>query len=340
MADPLCRVALGRTGLMVTQLGLGGAPLGNLFTPVSDAEAQATIERAWDLGLRFFDTAPLYGHGLSERRIGAALRNRPRAELVLATKVGRLLVPSSVQRAAPLIDTDEPSMFVNVPPVHVVFDFSFDATLRSVDESLTRLGLAAVDVLHVHDPDAHAEDALRGAFPALRRLRDEGVIRAVGAGMNQSELLARFVREADVDCVLLAGRYTLLDQSGLDELLPLCTARGVAIIAGGVFNSGVLADPRPGATYNYVSAPADVLERARRLQAACERHGVPLRAAALQFPLAHPAVACVLTGARSVAEIGENAALFARPIPPALWTDLRREGLLRDGTPTPQMSPA
>ena len=187
----------------------------------------------------------------------------------------------------------------------------------------------------MHDPDDHAEAALQGSFPALRRLRADGVVRAIGAGMNQSALLARFVREADVDCVLLAGRYTLLDQSALDDVLPLCAARGVSVLVGGVFNSGLLADPSPRATYDYAPAPAPLVARAQRLAAICARHGVDLKAAALRFPLAHPAVACVLTGARSAAEMKENARLLATPIPLALWDDLRSAGLLGDEAPTP-----
>lgn len=320
------RARLGSSGVEVTRLGFGAAPIGNLFTRVGDDDARAAVDAAWSAGVRFFDTAPLYGHGLSEQRLGAALRARPREQYELATKVGRLLTPDAVN------DDDG---FVDTPPVGWTYDFSYDATRASLDASLARLGTDRVDLLHVHDPDEHADDALRGAFPALRALRDDGVIRAIGAGMNQSALLARFVREADLDCVLLAGRYTLLDQSGLDELLPLCSARGVSVIAGGVFNSGLLADPSPSATYDYVAAPAPLVERARRLASTCARHGVDLKAAALRFPLAHPAVACVLTGARSAAEMAENARLFATPIPLALWDDLRREGLLDERAPTP-----
>lgn len=310
----------------MTRLGFGAAPIGNLFRAVGDDDARAAVDAAWRAGVRFFDTAPLYGHGLSEQRLGAALRARPRDEIVVATKVGRLLVPDD----GPPPDDG----FVATPPLRPVFDFSYDATLRSLEESLARLGLDRVDVLHVHDPDDHAEEALRGAFPALRRLRDEGVVGAIGAGMNQSALLARFVREADVDCVLLAGRYTLLEQGALDDLLPICAERGVGVIAAGVFNSGLLADPAPGTTYDYRPAPAPVLERARQLATICARHDVPLKAAALQFPLAHPAVACVLTGARSAAEIDENARLSTTPIPDALWDDLRRAGMIAADAPT------
>jgi D-threo-aldose 1-dehydrogenase len=217
-----------------------------------------------------------------------------------------------------------------------VFDFSYDGVLRSVEESLARLGLDRIDILHIHDPDEHYEAALTGAYRALDRLRAEGTIRAVGAGMNQAEMLVRFARAADFDCFLLAGRYTLLDQSGLAELLPLCAERGIAIIIGGVYNSGVLADPHgDGATFNYRPAGMRLLERARRLDAVCARFGVPLKAAAIQFPLGHPAVSVVLNGARSVAELEENAAMFRTPIPPELWAALKAEGLLPEGVPVP-----
>ena len=272
------------------------------------------VEAAWDAGIRLFDTAPLYGHGLAERRLGEVLRTKPREEFVLATKVGRLL-----RAGAP---PERGQSYVDVPPVNPVFDFSFDGVMRSVEESLERLGLDRIDVLHIHDPDDHYEEALSGAYRALDRLRTEGTIGAVGAGMNQSEMLARFARAADFDCFLLAGRYTLLDRSGAMELLPLCVERGVAIIAGGVFNSGILANPRPGGTFNYQAAPPGVIARAQELAAICDRHGVELKAAALHFPLRHPAVPAVLTGCRSVAEVEENVRLFATDIPEDLWREL------------------
>ena len=298
----------------MTQLGLGSAPLGGLFEAVSDDEAHRVVEAAWQAGIRFFDTAPLYGHGLAEQRFGAVLRTKPRDEFVIATKVGRLL-----RKDAP----PEPGQaYKGAPPVNPVFDFSYDGVMRSAEESLVRLGLDRIDVLHIHDPDDHYEEALSGAYRALDRMRSEGMIKAVGAGMNQAEMLARFAREADFDCFLLAGRYTLLDRIGLKELLPLCVEKGIAIIAGGVFNSGILADPRPGATYNYTVAPPQLVERAAQLNAICKRRGVDLKAAAIQFPLRHPAVACVLTGCRSVAEVEENVRMFQTPVPDTLWDEL------------------
>jgi D-threo-aldose 1-dehydrogenase len=307
-------VALGKTSVSVTRLGLGSAFLGNLFVAISDDDAHRVVQAAWDAGIRFFDTAPLYGHGLAERRLGEVLRTKPRDDIAIATKVGRLL-----RAGAP----PEPGQsFVDVPAVNPVFDFSYDGVMRSVEESLERLGLGRVDVLHIHDPDDHFDEALAGAYRALDRLRDEGSIGAVGAGMNQWEMPVRFARAANFDCFLLAGRYTLLDRSGARELLPLCLQRGIAIIAGGVFNSGILADPRRGGTFNYQAAPPDVVARAQKLAEICERHGVDLKAAAIQFPLRHPAVASVLTGCRSVAEIEENVRLFQTPIADRLWLEL------------------
>lgn len=318
---------LGRTRLGVSRLGLGTAPLGGLYEAVDEDDAVETVHRALALGVRLFDTAPLYGHGLAETRLGLGLRGVPAGEVVVSTKVGRLL------RAD--VPPEPGQVFQGVPPVNPVFDFSADGIARSLEASLTRLGRDHVDIVYLHDPDDFADQAIREAFPVLARWRDEGVVGAIGAGMNQAALLARFAREADPDCFLLAGRYTLLDHQGLDELLPLCEERGIAIVAGGVFNSGLLANPTAGAPYDYAPAPEPVLARARRLAAICTEHGVPLKAAALQFPLAHPAVACILTGARSAAELEENARLLDHPIPGELWGALRGEGLLPDAAPVP-----
>ncbi len=311
----------------MTRLGLGTAPLAGLFEAVPENQALAVIERSWEAGIRFYDTAPLYGHGLAEIRVGKALRRKPREELTLASKVGRLL-----RAGAP----PEPGQaFVGTPPVNPMFDFSYDGAMRSVDESLERLQLGRIDILHIHDPDDHYDEALNGAYRALDRLRSDGVIGAVSAGMNQAEMLTRFAREAKFDCFLLAGRYTLLEQGALKELLPVCLDKGVAVIAGGVYNSGVLADPKPGAHYNYQAAPPELIERAQRIGAVCGRHGVPIKAAAIQFPLGHPAVACVVVGCRSVAQLDESIAMFELAIPPAMWQELKHEGLLAPETPTP-----
>ena len=308
------RVSFGRTRLRVTDLGLGSAPLGGMFEAVTEDDVHRVVDAAWSAGIRFFDTAPLYGHGLAEQRMGDVLRTKPRDDFVLATKVGRLL-----RAGAP----PEPGQaFVGVPPVNPVFDFSYEGVMRSVDESLGRLGLDRIDILHIHDPDDHYEQALHGAYRALDTLRSEGTIAAVGAGMNQAEMLARFARDANFDCFLLAGRYTLLDRIGAKELLPLCVERGIAVVAGGVFNSGILANPNSDTHYNYRPAPAELIRRALELKAICERHGVDLKAAALQFPLRHPAIAVVLTGPRSVAELEENIRMFQAPIPDDLWREL------------------
>jgi D-threo-aldose 1-dehydrogenase len=294
--------------LNLPRVGLGTGPLGGLFEPVDDDTARATIEAAWERGVRLFDTAPLYGSGLSERRLGAALRGQPRDSFVLSTKVGRLLRPG------------EPDLlYFGTPPLGPVFDFGYEATLRSLEESLERLGLDRVDVALIHDPDLHMDEALVGACTALARLRDEGTIRAVGVGMNHVEPLLRFAREADVDCMLVAGRFTLLDRPALPELLPLCVERGIQVIAGGVLNSGLLAG---GTTFDYRPAPPERVERTRELEAVCAGHGVPLAAAALQFPLRHPAVASVLIGARSAAEIENDLDLLELPIPDGLWDAL------------------
>lgn len=334
---------LGRSNLSVTCLGLGGAPLGNLFDPVAEEDARRTVAAAWDAGVRYFDTAPLYGHGLSERRLGEALRAHPRPSFVLSTKVGRVLEPrdpSAMERGA----------YVEVPPLQPVFDYTADGVRRSVEASLERLGLPRVDILLIHDvgPYTHGaeggertyREAMAGAYPALDRLRREGAVRAIGLGVNEWRIAQRCVEGADLDCVLLAGRYTLLEQEPLDTFLPLCERRGVGVVIGGPFNSGILAaGDVPGATYDYAPAPEAVRARTRRLDAVCRRHGVPLGAAALQFPLGHPAVATVIPGARSAGEVRRNVELLGWPIPAALWDDLRHEGLLRPDAPAPGGSP-
>lgn len=324
------RSTLGRSGVEITELSFGAAAIGNLFTPVAPEEAAAAVDAAWDVGIRTFDTAPHYGLGLSERRLGEALRGRPRDAYTLSTKVGRLLEPCPA-------DGDDLAHGFAVPADHRrVWDFSADGVRRSIEESLTRLGLDRIDIVHLHDPDDHEEAAFRHGYPALERLRAEGMVGAIGAGMNQAAMLTRFVRDTDVDTVLCAGRYTLLDQSALAELLPEAEARGTSVIVGGVFNSGLLADPRPGATYDYTAAPDDLLQRALRIEAVAARHGVPLRAAALHYSLGHPAVAGALVGTRSAREVRDAADLLAQDVPTALWDDLLAEGLLPKDGPLPE----
>ncbi|CCK25824.1 oxidoreductase [Streptomyces davaonensis JCM 4913] len=298
-------------------LGLGAAALGNLYTEVTEEQAHAAVDAAWERGIRYFDTAPHYGLGLSERRLGAALRERPREEYRISTKVGRRLEPSD--RGG-----DDLAHGFAVPATHHrVWDFTADGIRRTLDASLERLGLDRVDIVYLHDPDDHAEEAFREGYPALERLRSEGVVGAIGAGMNQAEMLTRFVRDTDVDVVLCAGRYTLLDRSALSELLPTAQERGVDVVIGGPFNSGLLADPTPGATYNYTQASDVLIERALRLKETAERHGIPLRAAALAFCAAHPAVTSVLVGARSAEEVHDCAEQFATPVPESFWQELR-----------------
>lgn len=306
---------IGRTSLHVTCLGLGGVFLAR---DAPRAEAEALVDRACETGVRYFDTAPMYGLGESERRYRTPLARLDRPEFVLSTKVGRLLQEDA--------GGAEPWRF----------DFSRDGVLRSFETSLERLGLDRVDILLVHDPDDHADQAMREAFPALIELREQGVIGAIGAGMNQWEMELRFARELPLDCFLLAGRYTLLEQGALAEFLPHCEANGISVIAGGPYNSGILAsDLDDSANYNYRTAPPAVLDRARAIKAICDRHGVALKAAALQFILAHPAVAAVIPGAASVAEVEENARMVETPIPAALWAELREAGLLDPAAPVP-----
>src|SRR4051794_11918642 len=303
------RRRLGRTGLEGTRLGLGAAPLGGLYEAVGDEAARATVDAAWARGVRTFDTAPHYGAGLSERRVGAALGGRPRDDYVLSTKVGRRLVAGA-----------EPGEeFAESLGLRRVRDYSRDGVLRSLEDSLERLGLDRVDIALVHDAEDHLDQALNEAFPALVELREEGVVRAVGAGMNYVAPLERTAREADVDCLLVAGRYTLLDRSAGTGLLPLCAERGIGVLAAGVFNSGILAG---GTTYDYAPAPPEIVQRTGELAAACARHDVPLATAALGFPLRHPAVTCVLVGARSAEEVEANVAALEQPIPDGLWEEL------------------
>ncbi|MFI7609701.1 aldo/keto reductase [Nonomuraea terrae] len=299
--------------------GLGGAPLGNLFDTVPEEQARATLDAAWESGVRLYDTAPHYGLGLSERRFGSALAGR--SGYLLSTKVGRLLVPTDAG------DTPDDDHFAVSAGLQRVWDFSGDGVRRSLEDSLDRLGVPAVHIALIHDPDDHVEQAIAEAYPALAELRDEGVVRAIGVGMNQWEAPLRFVRETDIDVVMLAGRYTLLDQSGL-PLLDECARRGVRVLAAGVFNSGILATPEPSGTYDYQPAPSPLVERARRIAEVCGRHGVTLPQAAMAFPLRHPAVATIVVGARAPEEVTANAALWSRPVPADLWDDLESEGLL------------
>ena len=322
---------VGAARLQLSEFSLGCAQLGNLYTAISDEQAEATVDAAWELGIRYFDTAPHYGLGLSERRLGAALAKRPRGEYVLSTKVGRLLEPADAVRG---LDNEG----FEVPATHRrVWDFSRDGVLRSVEESLQRLGLERVDIVYLHDPDAHWTEAIENAYPALEELRAQHLVAAIGAGMNQATMLAAFARHTDMDLFMLAGRYTLLEQSALDDLLPVCEQRGARVVAAGVFNSGLLSRSAPtaDAKYDYGHAPTELVRRAQQIDEICRRHGVELPAAALAFPLGHPLVASVCVGSRSPEQIERNCRLYRAGVPNPLWAELKAAGLLRDDAPTP-----
>ena len=320
------------TGVTLTELGFGAALLGNLYRETSDADANAAVEAAWTAGIRYFDTAPHYGLGLSERRLGRALQGRPREELVVSSKVGRLLVPNEAPTGR------DPDLFAVPDDLRRVRDYSRNGVLRSLEATLQRTGLDRVDVVYVHDADEHWAQAADEAMPALAELRDAGVVGAIGAGMNSSAMLTRFLRDTAADVVMLAGRYTLLDQSALDDLLPTAAAHGKSVVAVGVFNSGMLAAPRPGpdATFDYQQAPPELVERAHRIADVCEAHGSTLPAAAVAFPLAHPAVVNVTLGMRTAAEVRADVALYGAAVPAGVWSDLRAAGLLRADAPVPE----
>ncbi|MER5457213.1 aldo/keto reductase [Micromonospora sp. NPDC002389] len=314
---------LGRTAVPVSALGFGAAGIGNLYRAVDDETARRAVDTAWQLGVRYYDTAPHYGLGLSERRLGAALAGRPRDEFTVSTKVGRLLVPSPT--TAHLRD----DAGFDVPADQARrWDFSADGVLRSLAASLDRLGLDRVDVVLLHDPDAHWRQAVAEAYPALHELRDQGVVGAIGVGMNQTRMLERFVAETDVDVVMLAGRYTLLDQTAAERLLPRCRERGVSVLAAAVFNSGVLATAEPGDTYDYGPVPPSLRDRAVRIAQVCRRHGTTLPQVAMAFVARHPSVASVVVGMHTATQVADNAARFAAPVPDALWTELVSEGLI------------
>ena len=341
MSGPLPSRTLGRTAIGVTTLGLGLAPLGNLYRAISDREASDTVQKALELGIRYFDTAPYYGFGLSERRAGDGLREE--AQAVISTKVGRLLKPDAD------VDTSvERCGFVSPMPFEPIYDYSYDGILRSHEDSLQRLGRGRIDVLFIHDigklthGDRHNERLAEliegGGLKALRRLRDEKAVSAVGLGVNEIGICLDLMDRAELDVLLLAGRYTLLEQGAIDELLPRCTNSGVSVVIGGPFNSGILATgATPTATprYNYGPAPRQVREQVMRLEAVCRSHGVPLAAAALQFPLAHPAVAAVIPGFANAGEVRSGVEHFQMPIPDSLWSDLRTEGLTDTRAPVP-----
>jgi D-threo-aldose 1-dehydrogenase len=330
--------------LPLTQLGFGGAPLGNLYRRISEADAQATLDAAWDAGIRYFDTAPQYGLGRSELRFADALTRFDQDALILSTKVGRVLHDCAPQDVTP-------EAFVDVPQKRIVFDYTYDGIMRSYHDSVARLGTDRIDMLFLHDIDAGTHGAAgedeklrelfsQGGYRALTELRSASQIAAIGAGVNTWQICERLLGEADFDSFLLAGRYTLLDQDPLDSFLPLCVARDVGIILGGPYNSGILATGAiDGARYDYAPAPDHIMDRVRKLGAVCADHAVPLIAAALQFPLGHPAVKTVIPGAANPSEVRQNVQIFETPIPAALWTDLKSQGLIRPDAPVPQEPP-
>ena len=340
---PEQRQSLGPHGLTVTQLGLGGTGFGNMYRAMDEQTARATAAAAWDLGIRYFDTAPLYGYGLSEQRLGVGLAPYERAAFALSTKVGYSLV------ARPA-DEPDTTPFTDMPPLKGIFDYSRDAVLRSIDASLARLQTDRIDILMIHDPDegislqpnfdpygaSHFDQVMEQTYPILHELRQQKVVGAIGLGMNQWQMLCDFARAGNFDCFLLAGRYTLLEQESGRQLLPLCQEKDIRIIVGGPYNSGILATGAvAGAHYNYAPAPPDILERTQRIQDVCAAHSVPLQAAALQFPFGHPAVATTIPGSRTPEELAANAAFFAFPIPADFWAELQAQSLIDPQAPVP-----
>lgn len=334
---PTDSVRIGKTSVEVTRLGLGGAPLSGMvladgiYGGTAYQQAISIIRRAYELGIRYFDTAPLYGEGRSEVRVGRALADRPRSAFAVSTKVSRVLDPVSGEAASYSED--------GIPKLKVTFDFSRAGILRSLEESLKRLNMRAVDILYLHDSDftgQHPESTFREALPVLAELRQQGVVKAIGMGMNQWELTARCMRDFDLDIILMAGRYTLLDQSALPVFMAECVRRGTRVAIGGPYNSGILArDLDKPVSFDYEPAPGQLVEKARAIKAVCDRHGVDLKAAALQFVLAHPAVATAIPGAQTVGEVEQNVAAVKVKIPVQLWAELKHEKLIPEDAPVP-----
>ena len=328
--------------IALTELGFGTAPLGNLYKPVSEDDAQKTLEAAWKAGIRYFDTAPLYGLGLSETRLNHFLRGKKRKDYAISTKVGRVLEVCKPEQRTGI------GKFYDTPSRRERFDYTYDGVMRSLEFSLERLGIDSVDILFAHDVDvfthkseaardAHVKTLMESGYKALVKLRDEKVIKAFGAGINEWQVAETLTRAGDFDVFLLAGRYTLLEQEALNSFLPLCEERGVGIVLGGPYNSGILATgPKPGAWYNYEKAPKDILDRVRKIEAVCKAHKVKLPQAALRFPLHHPSVVSVIPGGVSPREVGLNVKTMSVKLPKGLWKDLKAEGLLRADAPVPK----
>ena len=335
----IARRKLGRTGLDIAVLGFGSAPLGDIYEELDDQTAIDTVSAAAEAGVNLFDTAPLYGQGSAEHRIGTALRRRPRGSYFVSTKVGRVLSPAPGGRV-------KSSRFVGGLQFDVTNDYTYDAAMRSFEHSLMRLGLPSVDVLLIHDADAWThgpeegpkrfKEAMAGAYKALDKLRSDGLIKGIGLGLNDPAYMARYLREGDFDCLLMAGRYSLLEQPALAEVLPLAAEKNVGVMLGGVFNSGILATgPIEGARYNYTPAPPEVLQKVTAIARVCEVHGVPLATAAMHFPLGHTAVSSLVLGAVKPSEVAANVAAMTASVPAALWSDLKAEKLLDQAAPVP-----
>ena len=335
----IARRRLGRTGLEVTVLGFGSAPLGDIYEVLDDKTAIETVETAAEAGVNLFDTAPLYGQGSAEHRVGTALRRRARGTYVVSTKVGRLLSPAPTGRV-------KTSRYVGGLEFNVTNDYSYDAAMRSHEHSLHRLGLPAVDIVLIHDADAWTHgpeegpkrfrEAMDGAYRALEKLRGEGVIKGIGLGLNDPGYMARYLREGDFDCILMAGRYSLLEQPALAEVLPMAQQKNIGVMLGGVFNSGILATgPIAGARYNYTPAPPEIIAKVQKIERVCQAHGVPLATAAMHFPLGHPAVSSLALGAVAPDEVSRNVVAIKRSVPAALWSDLKAERLLDASAPIP-----
>jgi D-threo-aldose 1-dehydrogenase len=338
----LPRRRVGRTNVEVTELGLGGAPMGGFRAKISESKALAITNQGYEAGIRYFDTSPYYGYGRSELRMGAALRGKPRDSYVLSTKIGRIFHAMKPGEQPPADFRDN-----GLPGFAPVFDYTYDGVMRSLEHSHLRLGIARIDIALVHDVDfwttkdravldERFKTVMDSGFKALDELRRDGVISAIGVGINEADTSLRFIKAGDFDCMLLAGRYTLLEQGGLSEFLPECVNRGVSVILGGPYNSGILTGGvKPGATHDYEAAPAPLIEKAQKIEAVCQRHGVELGAAAMQFPLFHPALCSVIPGALSSAEVKQNIARLSAKIPVELWSELKREKLIDANAPTP-----